>query len=261
MKKGFMTKVTTGILLALVVIPPFLLGGFLLKALVVIAIALSSYEIASLRDSKAHLGVTFLLFISMLGLSLVSQANYFVVLSMFLFIMLTISLFYEKYGIENVVYEFLCLVIISLACRTVLYIYATPTLGGYTMIFIGLACYLCDTGAYFFGVSIGKNKMLPRISPNKTWEGAIGGYLTGAVISFVFGMLFCNLPFLTLLFSSLLLPAAAEIGDLSFSSIKRHFHVKDFGSLFPGHGGVLDRIDSLLFCLMVFHTIIVVWGL
>jgi len=64
-----------------------------------------------------------------------------------------------------------------------------------------------------------------------------------------------------ILCGSLVLPFISEIGDLSFSSVKRHFGIKDFGYLFPGHGGVLDRVDSLLFCLMVFRAIMTVWGI
>jgi phosphatidate cytidylyltransferase len=104
--------------------------------------------------------------------------------------------------------------------------------------------------------------MIPRVSPNKTWEGSIGGWCTGAVMSFVFGMFFCtHLPVALRIAGSLILPAVAQIGDLSFSSIKRRFGIKDLGNLFPGHGGMLDRVDSIIFCLMVFNGLMILWGL
>ena len=128
------------------------------------------------------------------------------------------------------------------------------------MLYVALATYMCDTGAYFFGVFFGKHKLIPRVSPNKTWEGSIGGYAVGAVISFVFGFfLIKDLPVSLLAVGSLTLPILAQLGDLSFSSVKRHFGIKDFGSLFPGHGGVLDRIDSLIFCLMWFNALLILW--
>ena len=103
--------------------------------------------------------------------------------------------------------------------------------------------------------------MAPLISPNKTWEGAIGGYLAGAVGSYLWGRYLCpEFPAELVLCGALILPAVGEIGDLAFSSIKRRFEIKDFGSLLPGHGGVLDRVDSLLFCLMVFNGLILLWG-
>ena len=102
--------------------------------------------------------------------------------------------------------------------------------------------------------------MIPRISPKKTWEGAFGGWLTGMVLSLLVGILLIkniNINIGFILINSFMLPIIAQIGDLSFSAIKRHYGVKDFGSIFPGHGGVLDRLDSLLFCLMFINSVLV----
>ena len=109
---------------------------------------------------------------------------------------------------------------------------------------------------------MGKHKMIPHVSPNKTWEGAIGGYLIAAAISTVFGLyVLTTLPSSLVITASLVLPFVAQVGDLSFSSIKRHFQIKDFGNLFPGHGGVLDRVDSIIFCLVVFNGLMILWGI
>ena len=121
---------------------------------------------------------------------------------------------------------------------------------------------ISDMCAYFVGRAFGKHKLAPSVSPNKTWEGAAGGYLTGVIGSYVFARYFCgNYPESLILAAALILPAIGEIGDLAFSAIKRRFGIKDFGSLLPGHGGVLDRVDSLLFCLMVMKGLISFWGL
>lgn len=133
--------------------------------------------------------------------------------------------------------------------------------GWMLMLYIAAACYLCDTGAYFFGVAFGKHKMIPEISPNKTWEGSAGGYFSGLIGSLLVGYFgLKELPFTLILCGSLILPLVAQIGDLAFSSIKRNFKIKDFGNLLPGHGGILDRVDSLIFCLMVFNALMIIWG-
>lgn len=114
-----------------------------------------------------------------------------------------------------------------------------------------LACCLtwgADTGAYFAGRFFGKRKLFPRASPKKTWEGFFGGTLTAVGFAFLIGAL--ALPELTpvhALSIGVLAGIAGTIGDLVESMLKRAFHVKDSGSLLPGHGGMLDRIDALLF--------------
>jgi phosphatidate cytidylyltransferase len=115
--------------------------------------------------------------------------------------------------------------------------------------------------AYFTGVKYGKHKMIPRISPNKTWEGAFGGYVSGFAVSLVFGLIFLKIPYYLTIFLSLTIPIVSQLGDLAFSSIKRHFDKKDFGSVFPGHGGVLDRLDSLLFTIIYSYAIFYMFNL
>ena len=98
--------------------------------------------------------------------------------------------------------------------------------------------------------------MNPRISPKKSWEGFAGGIVFGFVLSFVVSFSYVsNLNPVLNTFLCLVCPATAELGDLCFSAIKRHFAVKDFSNLLPGHGGVLDRVDSLLLNIMVFSVL------
>ena len=125
-----------------------------------------------------------------------------------------------------------------------------------------IAAFGCDTGAYFTGVFLGKNKLCPALSPKKTIEGSIGGILTATIVSVLYGvwinryypledtnlLLLCGL---TGFFGSFL----AQIGDLAASSIKRQTGIKDYGNLMPGHGGVLDRFDSVLLTAPVLYYI------
>jgi len=105
-----------------------------------------------------------------------------------------------------------------------------------------------DTAAYFTGVTLGRRKLYPPISPNKSIEGALGG-LAGSLVGALAAKLgfFPVLTFLDCLFLGLFLGVLGQLGDLFESMIKRSFGVKDSGTIIPGHGGILDRLDSLLF--------------
>ena len=119
-----------------------------------------------------------------------------------------------------------------------------------------LIVWITDSGAYLIGRKIGKNKLAPHISPNKTWEGSIGGSLSavvivGAYLYFVQGAF--PYSFSTMLLWTLVFSVGGQLGDLIESAFKRHYGVKDSGKILPGHGGILDRFDSLLFVLPLMH--------
>ena len=116
-----------------------------------------------------------------------------------------------------------------------------------------VATVLTDSGAYFTGVTIGKRKAFPTISPNKTVEGYIGGTLAGIIAMMLYGLILSYTTPLTVVFPILIIygilgAVMTELGDLAFSFIKRKCGIKDYGTLFPGHGGALDRFDSIIFC-------------
>ena len=126
----------------------------------------------------------------------------------------------------------------------------------YLLLMLNFSC-VCDMGAYFVGVSYGKRKLCPEISPNKTVEGALGGIVSSIVVSLIITL--CYGKFTAIIPTVLLtipLCIAGMAGDLFASVIKRKTGIKDYGNLIPGHGGVLDRVDSMLFiaplifCLM-----------
>lgn len=113
--------------------------------------------------------------------------------------------------------------------------------------------WVSDGGAYFAGVFLGKHKLCPKISPNKTVEGFIGGLIVGAasapLVGFIFSLIYQNfaVDYLYLVILGLLASLISVLGDLSFSLIKRSCGIKDYGSIFPGHGGMLDRFDSVIY--------------
>ncbi len=124
--------------------------------------------------------------------------------------------------------------------------------GGRFLIFIPfLMAFLSDTGAYFIGVTFGKHKLCPNISPKKSVEGLIGGIATAVIGMLIFGMIMerfyaFRVNYLLALVYGLLGSFAGVMGDLSMSVIKRQVGIKDYGNLIPGHGGILDRFDSVM---------------
>lgn len=114
-----------------------------------------------------------------------------------------------------------------------------------------------DIGAYLFGRQFGKNKLLPKVSPNKTVEGSLGGILSALVVAIVFALVSPNVyaphSFFWLVVCVILFSIFGQFGDLVESAIKRHFGVKDSGKLIPGHGGILDRCDSWIFVFPIMN--------
>ena len=123
--------------------------------------------------------------------------------------------------------------------------------GAYLIWLIFIGAFLADTGAYFVGIFFGRHKLCPEISPKKTVEGAFGGVLGGVVFYIVYGLILkyafnFSVRFASLALMGVIISVISEIGDLSASIIKRHYGIKDYGTLFPGHGGILDRCDSVI---------------
>lgn len=138
------------------------------------------------------------------------------------------------------------------------------TAGLFGAVVVLASSWMSDTGAYFAGVKFGKHKLAPLISPKKTIEGVVGGVIVAMISLLVAGYVYTiytarfwgqtvEINYLYLALFSPLLTAISVIGDLSASVIKRQFQIKDFGKIMPGHGGVLDRFDSvLLVCTVVY---------
>lgn len=111
-----------------------------------------------------------------------------------------------------------------------------------------------DTGAFFAGHFFGRHKLAPNISPAKTWEGVIGGLVFSIAAALVFSVKPLGVPWYLAILLGALIALAATLGDLAESLIKRQTHVKDSGQFMPGHGGILDRVDSLLFAVIVVYV-------
>lgn len=249
-------RIITALIIIAVVLPPLLWGGWLLDILIFAFVSLGAYEILDVRQKETPKWVLAVLILLMIGLFLLPNEFLTAGLIVALILLYFTSICFSWFSVEDVglVYCMMNIVVFAVKCIRAVY-QITPQI----MIFILLATYLTDTGAYFSGYFFGKHKLNPRISPKKTIEGSLGGWLLGAAGSFLFAY-FCLqgiLPLEMMIAGSIFMPIIGQIGDLALSAVKRYYKVKDFGKIFPGHGGVLDRIDSLLFNLLLFYILMI----
>ena len=140
---------------------------------------------------------------------------------------------------------------ILLAMNMIVYVRDFGETGKYIYFLIFIGAWITDTFAYFVGVFFGKHKLIEDVSPKKTIEGSIGGIVFCVLAFLAFGIIVdklfgCNANYIFLAISAVIMSVISQIGDLIMSVIKRHYGIKDFGKIFPGHGGMLDRIDSIL---------------
>ena len=143
----------------------------------------------------------------------------------------------------------------------------TESHGIFFILFAAFGAWMTDVFAFFAGSFLGKHKLCPKISPKKTIEGAVGGILGCMIASLILYAVFVNLVwetesanYIAIALMAAFLSVVSMCGDLTASVIKRNFEIKDFGKLIPGHGGVLDRFDSIIFVLTALYAIINIFG-
>ena len=147
---------------------------------------------------------------------------------------------------------FMVTLYIVLGFSSIIFLRDVASIGSYLYLLVFIGAWVTDIMAYFVGVLFGKHKLIPEVSPKKTIEGSVGGTAFCALAFLGYGLLLqsfdklavANLPLLIL--CGAVIAVVAQIGDLSMSFLKRHYQIKDFGNVFPGHGGMLDRFDSVL---------------
>lgn len=250
-------RIITGSLIAIFVLTTFIVGGLIRQIVISAFILVGVYETYAIKEKEWPKWLFILLIGFVLGLSQV--ADQFLLISLLGLIMFFyfISILNPWFSPTDLGYIITMILVFTGTLKSIFLVF--DQFGVNMMIFLLLCTYLTDTGAYFCGFYFGKTKLNERISPKKTVEGSIGGWLFGAVGGFVFAYFMIkgfNVWILVLM--SVVFPIIGQIGDLAFSDIKRHFNIKDFGSVFPAHGGVLDRIDSLVFNLLFFYIFITI---
>jgi phosphatidate cytidylyltransferase len=250
-------------IVALLVFVPFVVYGnwpFILFAYVLATIGLM--ELLNMNDIERYsipaiLGFLFLWTI-LLPYSEFNISNYsfskieVIILFMMLFLGTTV-IKKNKFSFDHAAFIFLSTIYVGIG----FYFLILARMNGLNyVLFALLIIWATDTGAYFFGNAFGKKKLWPEISPNKTVEGAIGGIGIASIVGILFQVIhpFEQTMFIIIIVT-IMISIIGQIGDLVASAYKRHYQVKDSGNLLPGHGGILDRMDSLIFVLPFLYLI------
>lgn len=267
--KNLIKRSLTGIIYVALIIGAVLTGGWWYVALFALFTILAIREFATLCNASAggenvitlttDMAGALILFIGLccvnLGLltphtTAVLGGTFFTVYLLYLVVRLVLQLYsHETSPLANLAYSYMGQLYIALPLG-LMSMYYTLADGTALLLAMFVMIWLSDTGAFVTGSLIGKHKLFPRISPGKTWEGFFGGIAfviaSAFVMKYCFPTYFESVSIAGLIGMGIVVAAFATWGDLVESLIKRTLGVKDSGTLLPGHGGILDRIDSLL---------------
>ncbi|STY30436.1 phosphatidate cytidylyltransferase [Legionella wadsworthii] len=158
----------------------------------------------------------------------------------------------QKYWGYPVIVAGLCLLLLPLFVQSLIHLYTLPQ-GKALLVYLLFLIWVSDTGAYLSGKLMGKHKLIPQVSPGKTWEGVLGGIVLSMLIAWGGYAYFHPVAIVNWFLLALYTIIIAIFGDLFISILKRRCHLKDTGAIIPGHGGILDRLDSLIAALPIFY--------
>lgn len=187
---------------------------------------------------------------------------YWVFVTLFMIISLTVMVVrYPKYALEDVALTLFPVFYVSLLFSFMILV-REITNGSFWIWLIALSAWGSDTCAYFAGITMGKHKLAPSLSPKKTIEGSIGGILGAGALGYLYTMIFTMFAMpelrayiLVIVITVMIAAAISQVGDLAASAIKRFFEQKDYGHILPGHGGILDRCDSFIFVAPLIYIV------
>jgi len=261
MTKSF-SKLSTRIIVAVIGMPLIiilcLLGKFYFLILPLGIGLLSFYELAGMaRNKHSYVNLTFGLLI--IFLIIINEYRQFIEIKLLILLSVVVLLLLELFrnkesAISNLGTTLLGIFYIGFFSAVLVDLREfyndsvfTYNQGGYLIIAILISIWVCDSAAYFLGTALGKHKLMPRISPNKSWEGAIAGFIFSVLTMIAAKGLFLEfLEWRDTIAIGIIVGIIGQCGDLIESMIKRDSRVKDSSSIIPGHGGILDRFDSLL---------------
>jgi phosphatidate cytidylyltransferase len=215
-------------------------------------------RIRAQKNYGIFIGTLFFISNYLFAQKIVDYKIYIILLPLLFFIFINELYRKNKKPFSNIAYTLLGIFYIALPLSTFnFFVFHSSLSVNYSPnILLGffILLWATDTGAYIFGVSLGKHKLFPRISPKKSWEGFFGGAITSLTTAYIISTFFIELPLIHWVVISLIIIIMGTFGDLVESLFKRSIHIKDSGKIFPGHGGILDRIDSVLLSAPIIFT-------
>lgn len=240
-------RVISGIIGLIILFTVVLVGGQLLNISIFFVSLIGLYEfdraVRKINGSKTILVVNYLLATGVFSLIIIGRNDLFrFLLFLYTLSLLCILVLNDKVKINDIAVTVLGALYIPF------FISHIALLGGSIYIWlVFITAWGTDTFAYFVGVNFGKKKLCPSLSPNKSVEGFFGGILGSLALNIIFFYYFKLDNLLGIVILSLICSVMAQVGDLTASRIKRLANIKDYGNIMPGHGGILDRFDSILF--------------
>ncbi|MBQ6337036.1 MAG: CDP-archaeol synthase [Ruminococcus sp.] len=255
------TRVITAAIAAAIAIVIIVVGSFVTPVLTVaicLVSALLCGELLSARKlhKKMVLFIPSLLFAILIPALSATEARYIPLYIFVLGMCIMAVVLHKTVRTDDIIFAVAGVVLITVSLSTLnILVWEESAHSAFWVIFSLGVPWIADTAAYFVGNKFGKHKLCPEISPHKTVEGAIAGVLGGTLSALLFGLIFQLIYGNVTIFYGVLLMVGfinsivSIFGDLVFSVIKRSCKIKDYGSIMPGHGGLLDRFDSVLFCL------------
>lgn len=260
-------RIISAIIMIIIFIPFLLIGNIPFAILMSLLAIMGLYELLSMRKIKkqfptimkliAYLTVIFFSINNIDRLDFNFTMDY-KVLGIIIFAFLLPMVFInnnKKYNLNDALFLIGSTLFIGLSFNLIT---VTRNIDLYHLIYLLLISTITDTFALVTGFLIGKHKLAPQISPKKTIEGLIGGLIMGTFVATSFYHVFINpnIQLVPLILITALLSIIGQLGDLVFSMIKRYYDKKDFSNIIPGHGGILDRLDSLIFIVLAFILVV-----
>ena len=251
----FKTRLLSGILLVMIALVTIISGGDILFATILAISLIGMTEIYKILEvnNKILGGVGYVAAVAYFGLLRLGLTEWITFLTIaFLLVLLAVYVFtYPKYRSEHIMLAFFGLFYVAFMLS---YVYQIRMLeqGAFLVWLVFLCSWGCDTCAYCVGVTMGKHKLAPVLSPKKSVEGAIGGVVGAALLGGIYAVAInhfaqgANADVLQYAVICAVGRVISQVGDLAASAIKRNHDIKDYGKLIPGHGGILDRFDSVI---------------
>ncbi len=270
MNKSFLTRTISGLLLVIIIAITAIIGGDLLYGVVFLISLIGLFELFRVVDiHKTPLGIIgYIAAIIYFILIRFADNNYFQVFAVgYLIIIMAVYVFtFPKHSTQKVAMAYFGVMYVPVLMSYMYLVRNYNDDGIYTFWLIFISSWACDTCAYLTGVTCGKHKMAPVLSPKKSIEGAIGGIVGAAIIGLAYGLIIgdklSNINNAPVLFAVIGAVGGliSMLGDLCASAIKRNYNIKDYGKLIPGHGGIMDRFDSVIITAPLIYYLIVYFG-